>query len=153
MSAHTTAAYPGLNPEKGEPMTATIPESHRDLLGEEAQAFAHLATLMADGTPQVTPVWFDAEGDQIRVNTARGRTKDRNMTARPHVALAISDPDNPYRYLQIRGTVVEAREEGAADHIDKLAGKYTGEAHYQWATPGMVRVIYLIRPDSVTASG
>ncbi len=130
-----------------------IPDSHRDLLGGQVKAFAHLATIMADGTPQVTPVWFDTEGSLIRVNTARGRTKDRNMTARPHVALAISDPADPYRYLQVRGTVVEAREEGAADHIDQLAGKYTGEAHYRWATPGMVRVIYFIRPDSVNASG
>ncbi len=133
-------------------MAAKISESHRDLLREDTRAIAYLATLMADGTPQVTPVWFDTEADLIRVNTARGRTKDRNMTARPSVALAIADPKDPYRYLQVRGTVVEAREEGAAEHIDKLAGKYTGDPHYRWATPGMIRVIYYIRPDSVNCS-
>jgi PPOX class probable F420-dependent enzyme len=134
-------------------MTVTIPESHRDLLTDEVKAFAHLATLMADGSPQVTPVWFDTLGDFLRVNTVRGRTKDRNMTARPKVALAIQDPRDPYRYIQIRGTVVEATEDGADDHIDRLAGKYTGQATYQWGQAGQIRVIYTIRVDAVSVTG
>lgn len=134
-------------------MNATIPESHRDLLTDEAMAFAYLATTMADGSPQVTPVWFDTLGESLRVNTVRGRTKDQNMTARPKVAMVIQDPRNPYRYVQVRGTVVEGTEEGAADHIDRLAGKYTGEAKYQWGRPEEVRIIYTIRPDAVHVMG
>lgn len=133
-------------------MSVVIPESHRDLLRDDVKAYAFLATLMPDGSPQVTPVWFDTDGDLIRINTASGRTKDRNMTARPRVALAILDPADPYRYLQVRGTVVEASEQGAAEHIDRLAGKYTGEARYRWSTPGMVRVIYWVRPEAVNTT-
>lgn len=133
-------------------MTNLIPESHHDLLADEKRAFAFLATVMDDGSPQVTPVWFDTDGDRIRVNTARGRVKDKNMTARPRVALAISDPDDPYRYLQIRGTVVSASEEGAGEHIDRLAKKYIGQDRYPWSRPGEVRVTYVIRPDKVSVN-
>jgi PPOX class probable F420-dependent enzyme len=133
-------------------MAKSVPESHQDLLTDEKRAFAVLATLMEDGTPQATPVWFDTDGDRIRVNTARGRVKDRNMTARPKVALAITDPDDPYRYLQMRGTVVAATEEGAREHIDRLAKKYIGQDRYPWARPGEVRVIYTIRPEAVSAN-
>ena len=134
-------------------MPGAIPESHRDLLSDAKRAFAYLATMMKDGSPQVTPVWFDLDGDHIRVNTARGRVKDRNMARRPRVALAIQDPDDMYRYMQIRGTVVASSEEGAADHINHLAGKYTGKAQYRELGPGEVRVIYRIRVDAVSAQG
>lgn len=134
-------------------MPGAIPESHRDLLSDAKRAFAYLATVMKDGSPQVTPVWFDLDGDHIRVNTARGRVKDRNMGRRPRVALAIQDPDDMYRYMQIRGTVVASSEEGAADHINHLAGKYTGKAQYRKLGPGEVRVIYRIRVDAVSAQG
>ncbi len=95
-------------------------------LHDEVRAFAFLATTMADGSPQVTPLWFDVEGELLRLNTARGRTKERNTRARPRVALAILDPANPYRYLQIRGTVIEHREQGAEEHIRQLSLKYRG---------------------------
>jgi PPOX class probable F420-dependent enzyme len=134
-------------------MPSTIPESHRDLLSDSTRAFAYLATVMKDGSPQVTPVWFDMEDETVRVNTARGRVKDRNMGRRPKVALAIQDPSDPYRYVQIRGTVIGSTEEGAARHIDRLAGKYTGKAQYRKLNPGEVRVIYRIRIDAVSVRG
>lgn len=128
-------------------MSATIPESHRDLLSDDVRSFAILATTMDDGSPQATPVWFDTEGELIRVNTARDRVKDRNMRARPQVALAILDPEDPYRYLQIRGEVVEDTEEGAVEHINRLSDKYRDEPVYDVAE-GDVRVIFRIRPVS-----
>jgi PPOX class probable F420-dependent enzyme len=134
-------------------MLHLVPASHADLLSDACRAFAYLATLMKDGSPQVTPVWFDVEGETVRVNTARGRVKDRNMQKRPRVALVIQDPDDMYRYIQVRGTVVAISEEGALEHIDRLAGKYTGDAHYRNLRPGDVRVIYRIRPDAVDAHG
>lgn len=129
-----------------------IPESLRDLFLDATRAFAVLATSMPDGSPQATPVWFDVEEDMIRVNTARGRTKERNMTDRPRIALAILDPANPYRYLQIRGTVIDATEEGARQHIDRLAQKYPGKERFPWPvdTP---RVIFRIRVDRVSSTG
>jgi PPOX class probable F420-dependent enzyme len=131
----------------------SIPESFHDLLADETRAFAYLATLMTDGSPQVTPVWFNTDGTHILVNSARGRIKDKNMRARPQVALAISDPGNPYRYLQVRGRVVAITEDGASDHIDALCFKYTGNPKYPWHRPGDVRVIYKILPEKVQAMG
>ncbi len=129
-------------------MAAEFPESVKDLLSDEKRAFAFLATIMPDGSPQVTPVWFDVEDGLIRINTARGRVKERNLRARPKVALAIVDPDDPYRYVQIRGTVVEEREEGAREHINRLARKYRGEPEFPWTEPPK-RVMFMIRPDKV----
>jgi PPOX class probable F420-dependent enzyme len=136
---------------KGPPMTA-IPDQYLDLLNDK-KAFAHLATIMPDGTPQVTPVWFDYVGGAIRVNSARGRVKDRNMKEGAAVALSILDPDNAYRYLQIRGRVRKVTEEGAAAHIDSLAKKYIGQDKYPWSRPGDVRVTYEIEPRRVQAMG
>jgi PPOX class probable F420-dependent enzyme len=129
-----------------------VPDSHRDLLADETKAFAFLATTMPDGTPQVTPVWFDTEGERIRVNTARGRVKDLNMSHRPAIALAIIDPRNPYRYVQIRGAVVDVTEEGARAHIDRLAGKYQGVKTYS-GRPNETRVIYTIEPHHSNTMG
>jgi PPOX class probable F420-dependent enzyme len=130
-------------------MTDLIPASFRDLLADDARAVAVLGTTMADGSPQVTPVWFDFADGLIRVNTARGRTKYRNMLARPRVALTVVDPNDPYRYLQIRGTVVRSSEDGARAHIDRLAKKYQGWESYP-VPEGQVRVIFSIRPDHAT---
>ncbi len=130
---------------------ATIPESFRDLL--QKKAFAHLATLMPDGAPQVTPVWFDYDGSHLRINTARGRVKDKNMRRNGRVALAIQDPDNPYRYLAVRGQVEEVTEAGADTHIDSLAKKYLGKDRYPYRQPGEVRVLYRIRPERVSTMG
>jgi PPOX class probable F420-dependent enzyme len=134
-------------------MSATVPDAFRPLLGDDVKAYASLGTLMRDGSAQVTPVWFDTEGDSIRINSAKGRVKDRNMRRDPRVALAIIDPSNPYRYLQIRGRVERITEEGADPHIDRLAKKYLGADTYPFSQPGEVRVIYVIRPESVTTMG
>lgn len=130
-------------------MPAKIPESHRDLLSNEKQAFAYLATIMDDGSPQLTPVWFDMAGERIRINTARGRVKERNLRARPDkIALLVVDPEDPYRYLQIRGHVAEVIEQGTEAHIDELASKYTGRLAFSgYAREG--RVTFLIEADSV----
>jgi PPOX class probable F420-dependent enzyme len=132
-------------------MTAIIPEKFRDLLTKKA--FAHLATIMPDGSPQVTPVWFDFDGGHVRINSAKGRVKDKNMRRNGQVALAIQDPENPYRYLAVRGRVEEITEAGADAHIDFLAKKYLGQDRYPYRQPGEVRVIYRIRPERVSSMG
>jgi PPOX class probable F420-dependent enzyme len=126
---------------------------YADLLRDDQKALAQLGTLMPDGTPQVTPVWFDYEGGMIRVNSARGRVKDRNMRRNPAVAVAIVDPGNAYRYVGIRGRVVEITEQGADAHIDRLAKKYLGQDRYPNRRPGEVRVIYTIAPEHVSGMG
>jgi PPOX class probable F420-dependent enzyme len=132
-------------------MTATIPQQFQDLLTKKA--FAHLGTIMPDGSPQVTPVWFDFDGNHVRVNSAKGRVKDKNMRRNAQVALAIQDPENPYRYLGVRGRVVEITENGADAHIDSLAKKYLGQDRYPNRKPGEIRVIYRIRPERVSTMG
>jgi PPOX class probable F420-dependent enzyme len=127
----------------------TIPDKYLDLL-QRKKAFANLATVMADGTPQVTPVWFDYSDGVVRVNTAKGRVKARTLKEGAPVALAILDPDNPYRYLQIRGRVRKATEQGAAAHIDSLAKKYLGKDKYPYARPGEVRIMCEIEPESAS---
>jgi PPOX class probable F420-dependent enzyme len=124
-----------------------IPENVADLLSWKKKAFAHLALVLRDGTPQCTPLWFDYDGTHIIINSARGRVKDKAMRQTPHVALAISDPDNPYRYIQIRGKVVEITEQGAPDMIDHLSEKYRGAAYDH--KKNETRVTYKILPDSI----
>jgi len=130
---------------------AAIPDSHADLL--KKPAFANLATINADGSPQVTPVWVDFDGTNVIVNTARGRVKARNLAREPRVALSISDPENPYRYLGIQGRVVEMTESGGDAHIDKMAKKYLGKDTYPFRAPGEVRVVVKIAPDKVHTNG
>jgi PPOX class probable F420-dependent enzyme len=125
-----------------------IPDKFLDLL-QQKKAFAHLATVMPDGSPQVTPVWFDYTNGKVRVNSAKGRVKTRNMKEGAAVALSILDPDNPYRYIQIRGRVARATETGAAAHIDSLAKKYLGKDKYPYSQPGEVRVMFEIEPAAV----
>ena len=130
---------------------ATIPSQYLDLF--QKPAFASLTTLMPDGSPQVTPVWCDWDGTQVVFNSAKGRQKDRNVRRDPRVALAVIDPDNPYRYLQVRGRVVEITEAGADAHIDKLAKKYMGVDQYPLRQPGEVRVIYKIDAKHTSTAG
>jgi PPOX class probable F420-dependent enzyme len=132
-------------------MGSSIPASHKDLL--DKPAFAHLATLNPDGSPQVTPVWFEVDGEQIVVNTARGRVKDRNLQREPRVALSIVDPANPYRYVGIQGHVTEMTEAGADAGIDRLAKKYLGKDRYPWRGPNEVRVLVKIALDKVHTMG
>jgi PPOX class probable F420-dependent enzyme len=130
---------------------AAIPEKYADLF--QKRAFASLGTVQPDGVPQVTPVWVDYDGRHVLVNSAKGRVKDRNMRRDPRVALAIIDPDNPYRYLEVRGRVVDVTEQGASQHIDKMAKKYLGQDKYPGAQPGEVRVLYKIEPEHVHGWG
>ncbi len=128
-----------------------VPETHADILGKPA--FAHLSTLMSDGSPQASAVWVDTEGDMIVVNSAEGRLKDRNIRRDPRVAISVTDPDNPYRSLMIRGRVSKITNEGADQHIDRMAKKYMGVDEYPFRTPEEVRVIYYIEPDRISAMG
>lgn len=129
-----------------------VPNEFRDLL-ETKKAFANVATVKADGSPQVTPVWFDTKGDKIRVNTAKGRVKARTMKEGAKVALSIMDPDNPYRYMQVRGTVTRATTDGADAHIDSLAKKYLGKDTYPYRQPGEERIMFEITPEGVQTMG
>lgn len=131
-----------------------IPEAFDDLLEDETKAFLALGTVMKNNPeqPQVTPVWFNTDGEYILINTAKGRVKDQNMRADPHVACMIMDPENSYRYVQIMGTVEEITEEGAAEHIKDLALKYRGERKYPLGE-GEVRVTYKIRPTNISKMG
>ena len=124
-----------------------IPESFLDLF--QKKTFAQLATIMSDGSPQVTPVWCEFDGTHVVINSAKGRTKDLNMRRNPNVALSIQDLDNPYRHLSVKGKVVEVTETGADAHIDKLSKKYTGKDVYPGRRPGEVRVIYKILPEKI----
>jgi PPOX class probable F420-dependent enzyme len=126
-----------------------IPASYLDLF--QKKAFANVATLMPNGQPQVTPMWVDYDGSHVVVNTAQGRQKDKNLQRDGRVALAIMDPDNPYRYLEVRGRVVERTHAGADQHIDKMAKKYLGKDQYPYRQPGEVRVIYKVKPEHTTA--
>jgi PPOX class probable F420-dependent enzyme len=127
--------------------TTRLPDTAKDILSK--QTFAHLATLMPDGSPQVTPVWVDYEGDQVVINTAEGRTKPRNMRNDPRVALSATDPDNPYEAVIIRGRVADMTHEGADEHIDLMAKKYLGQDKYPFRQSGEQRVKVYIQPEVV----
>ena len=132
--------------------SSTIPEKFLDLLTTK-KPLANIATVMADGTPQVTPVWFDYTNGKIRINTARGRVKAKNMKVGAKVALAIVDPDNAYRYIGIRGPVIAEDEKNADAHIDSLAKKYLNQDKYPFRAAGEQRVTYVIEPASVHVMG
>lgn len=132
-------------------MASVIPDKYLDLF--DKKVFAGLATVMPSGSPQVTPVWIDYDGENVVFNTAVGRQKDKNLQADGRVSLALVDPDNPYRYLEVRGTVVERTTSGADDHINKMAQKYIGQDVYPFRQPGEVRVIYKIKPEHTTSMG
>ncbi|MCC6626461.1 MAG: PPOX class F420-dependent oxidoreductase [Chloroflexi bacterium] len=133
-------------------MTAPIPASHADLLRPETRAFAALALVTSTGEPHVTPMWFGWDGDLVIFNTARGRVKDRILRRHPMVAFSIVDPADPYRYLQVRGRVVDETEAGAFDQICDLRLKYRGDRNYP-KRPGEVRVTYRVRPERVNTMG
>ena len=133
-------------------MADRIPEQYVDLFSDEKKAFGYVATVMADGSPQVTPVWVDYDGEHVVFNTAVGRVKERNLRRDPRVVLTVADPADPYRYVQVRGRA-ELSEEGANAHIDKMAKKYLGVDSYPYRHPGEVRIIVRITPEAVQAQG
>lgn len=126
---------------------AAIPQQYRDLF--ETKAFANLATLRADGTAHVSPVWIDYDGRHLSFNSTRGRAKVRQIERDPRVTFSVQDPHNPYRYVEVRGHVVETTEKGADAHVDALAKKYLGRDTYPFRRPGEVRVLIKVEPDSV----
>lgn len=128
-----------------------IPQSHADIL--DKPAFAHLSTLMPDGSPQASAVWVDTDGPAILINTAEGRLKDRNVRRDPRVAISVTDPENPYRSLMIRGRVTKISNDGADEHINRMAKKYMGVDEYPFRQPGEVRVLYYIEPERVASMG
>ncbi|MCC6456527.1 MAG: PPOX class F420-dependent oxidoreductase [Caldilineaceae bacterium] len=138
-------------------MSATIPESHRDLL--TGPVFAVLTTLMPDNQPQSSVVWTDFDGENVLVNTVLGRQKARNMAERPKVSLLAIDTNHPFRWVEVRGEVEEMTEEGAAEHIAALAKLYTGSpTYYGSVAPAEqaekeTRVICKIKPTRVVTSG
>ena len=131
-------------------MDATL-SKYRDIF--DKKAFAYIGTVGADGAPQVTPVWVEFDGSHVVFNTARGRVKDKNLGRTPRIAISAADPDNPYRYVQVRGRVAEVTEEGADAHIDKMAKKYLGQDRYPGRRPGEVRVIVKVVPERVQGMG
>ncbi|HEY8600110.1 MAG TPA: PPOX class F420-dependent oxidoreductase [Thermomicrobiales bacterium] len=128
-----------------------IPEKYHDLLTRPV--LLSLATLMPDGQPQVTPVWGDFDGTFVRVNTAAGRQKHKNMEERPQVTVMLLDPENPQRYIEVRGKVTTISAEGGDAHIDALAKKYLGTDKYPYANPADTRVICYIEPERVIGQG
>ena len=115
----------------------------------QGKNFAFVATLMKDGSPQITPTWIDLENNMILVNTAEGRIKHKNVTRDPRVAISIVDQTNPYSMVTIQGKVIEQVSKGADEHINKLAKKYLGVDKYPFRTPTEKRIIFKIKPDKV----
>lgn len=135
----------------------SIPESHRDLL--ERPIVVALTTLMPDNQPQSTPVWCMYDGENIIVNTARGRQKDKNLAERKKATVLAIDPNNPYRWLEVRAEVSEMSEEGAEGVIDQLAQQYVGkEKYYGGVAPAEqrdkeTRVTVKLKPMRVLVGG
>jgi PPOX class probable F420-dependent enzyme len=115
----------------------------------KAKNFAFFATLMKDGSPQITPTWVDLEDNTILVNTAEGRVKHKNVTRDPRVAISVVDQSNPYNMVTIRGRVIEQTTKGADEHIDKLAKKYLGVDKYPGRSPTEKRIVLKIKPENV----
>ena len=128
-------------------MRNEIPETHVDLL--TGPVYVQLASHMSNGSIQVHPVWCGYDGAHILINSAKGRAKDKNMRANPNVTVLAVDPENPFRWVEVRGKVVDISEEGADEHIDRLSELYIQQSPYPWRAAGEVRVIYRIEPERV----
>jgi PPOX class probable F420-dependent enzyme len=131
--------------------TSIIPASHADLLAQPI--LADVATIGPHGEPQNNPVWFDWDGEHIRFSQTTGRQKLRNVQRDPRVALSLVDQNNPYRYLEVRGTVARIEPDPDNAFIDKMAQKYLGQDVYPWAQPGEERVVVVVRPEHTTQMG
>jgi PPOX class probable F420-dependent enzyme len=132
-----------------EPAAVAVPPQFEDLF--QGDALGSLATLRADGTPHLTPVWIDLEDGMVLVNARADRLKAQNLKRRADVAVCVVDPRNPYRYVSVTGVVDSAEEEGALLHMDRLAKRYLRVRKYPWARPGERRVLFRIRPTRVLA--
>jgi len=129
----------------------TLAEDVRALLHGPSLCF--LATSMADGSPQITQVWVDTDGEHVLINSVQGHVKVRNIARDPRVAVAVSDPETPSRYVQVRGRVREVTTEGAVDHIERLARKYLGTPYPWYGGRDQVRVIIFIEPEGISSMG
>jgi PPOX class probable F420-dependent enzyme len=127
----------------------TLPEALLDLLRRPSPCF--LATLMPDGSPQMTQTWVDTDGRHVLVNTVDGHQKVRNMRRDPRVAVNVADPDDPSRYFEVRGRVVEVTEDGAREHIDELSQRYIGRPYPWFGGRDQVRLLVRIAPERVTS--
>lgn len=132
-------------------MAVSIPDRHKRLL--EQPVLANLATIMPDGRAQVHPVWCDYDGVHVRINSAQGRQKDKNLRQRKFATLLLVDPQNPYFWMEIRGRLVATTTDGADAHIDSLTKKYLGQDTYPLRREDEVRVIYKIDPERVVTFG
>jgi PPOX class probable F420-dependent enzyme len=132
-------------------MTDTLSTKARELIARPV--LASLATLNPDGSPQITPLWIDRDGDYVVFNTARGRVKARNLEQDARVAVSVVDPDDPYNVVALRGTVIDITTDGADAHIDSLAQKYMGVDTYPMRQEGEVRIRVTVRPDRIAMQG
>ena len=131
-------------------MAAQIPDSHKDLF--DKKTIAYLAVHLKDQRMMVNPVWCSLDGDDVLINSAKGRAKDRIMRANPSVTLCITDPDSAFRFLEVRGRVTNITTDGADAHIDQMAKRYLGQDKYPYHQPGEERVMYRVRPDEVKST-
>ena len=132
-------------------MPQAISPGFRKLLGEPA--FCQLATLMPDGSPQITQVWVETDGEHVLINTIEGSQKERNVRRDPRVAVNVVDPTNAWRIAMVRGRVVEVTTEGAIEQIDRLAKKYLGQDTYPFHHPQRIRTTIRISPEKINARG
>jgi PPOX class probable F420-dependent enzyme len=137
-----------LTPQNHDP---AIPEGYEDLL--ESTALAHVATLGPRSEPQNNPVWFDSDGDHVKFSQTKTRQKFRNLERDPRIAFSIVDPENPYRYLEIRGEVMRVEEDPDIDFIGAMARKYVGVDRYPYHRPGDERVVVFVKPKHTTRMG
>lgn len=127
---------------------ATIPAERADILTK--RSFGHVATLGPQGEPQSNPVWIDWDGRVLKISQTTTRQKYHNLKRDSRVAVSVHDPDNPYRYLELRGSVDEIEADRDNAFINKLAQKYIDNDVYPWSEPGEERVVISIRPDHTT---
>jgi PPOX class probable F420-dependent enzyme len=132
-------------------MAVTLTDKHRKLI--TGKNFGHIATINKDGSPQVSPVWIELDGNHLIVNTEQKRRKVRNIKRDPRVSVSIQNAENPYQYVEIRGRAIEVTAKGGFEGIDRLSAKYTGQEKYPGNAPGDVRIVIRIEPDHVTGMG
>lgn len=130
---------------------AVIPDKFKDLL--QSKALAHVATIGPHGEPQSNPVWFGWDGEHILFSQTKKRQKYRNLLRNPHIALSIVDPNNPYRYLEVRGKVARIDEDPNLNFINSMAKKYLNQDVYPWHQPGDERVVIVVEPEHITTMG
>jgi hypothetical protein len=125
-----------------------VPKDREDILTKVS--FGHVATIGPDGEPQVNPVWFEWDGEFLKFSQTTTRQKYRNVQRDPRIAISVLDPDNPYRYIEVRGRVERIEDDPDKAFINKMAKKYLGQDEYPWSRPGEQRVVVYVRPERTT---